>query len=380
MEVIVIGAGVFGSWIALSLAQAGHQVTLLDQKGPGNESSSSAGESRIIRSAYGGDKVYTVMARRSLRLWLDFFEKENQLDCFRETGVLWMAPASEGSIWQAREIFERLGIIHQWLDTNAIRTQYPQFEIPAGTVALYEREAGALLAERSIQVVMNAALRAGITYETAEVKPPALDRPGLEFIETTHGRRLSADHFVFACGSWLPKLFSVLTGVIRPTRQDLFFFAVPNETDQLRQGALPIWIDQTDNKIAYGFPDFGSGLKLGFHRLGAPFDPDGQRGETSSASKAEAADYVGRRLPLMQSASMKATHVCHYENTRNGDFLIDVHPEMQNVWFIGGGSGHGFKHAPAIAGYLSGLILGAPHREPRFSLAGKGSATTGRVL
>jgi glycine/D-amino acid oxidase-like deaminating enzyme len=66
--------------------------------------------------------VYTVMARRSLRLWLDFFEKENQLDCFRETGVLWMAPASEGSIWEARKIFERLGIIHQWLDTNAIRT------------------------------------------------------------------------------------------------------------------------------------------------------------------------------------------------------------------------------------------------------------------
>src|SRR3954467_2698012 len=108
MEVVVIGAGVFGSWTALSLAQAGHHVTLLDQKGPGNESSSSAGESRIIRSAYGGEKVSTVMARRSLRLWLDFFEKENQSDCFREMGVLWMAPASEGSIWQARELFEGL--------------------------------------------------------------------------------------------------------------------------------------------------------------------------------------------------------------------------------------------------------------------------------
>src|SRR4051812_11563181 len=174
MEVIVIGAGAFGSWTALSLAQAGHQVTLLDQKGPGNESSSSAGESRIIRSAYGGGKGYTGMARRSLRVWLGFFQKEKQPDCFPATGGLLIGPASEGSIWQAREIFERLGIIHQWLDTNAIRTQYAQFEIPAGTVALYEPEAGALLAERSIQVVMNAALRAGITYETAEVKPPAL--------------------------------------------------------------------------------------------------------------------------------------------------------------------------------------------------------------
>src|SRR6476469_5279662 len=151
MEIVVVGAGVFGAWTALSLAQAGHQVTLLDRRGPGNDLSSSAGESRIIRSAYGPDEVYTVMARRSLRLWADFFRREGQLDCFRETGVLWMAPAAEPSVGQARAIFERLGLTHEWLDAAVIRKRYPQFGIPSDTVALFEPEAGALLAAGCVQ-------------------------------------------------------------------------------------------------------------------------------------------------------------------------------------------------------------------------------------
>lgn len=376
MEIVVVGAGVFGAWTALSLAQAGHKVTLLDRWGPGNERSSSAGESRIIRSAYGADDVYTDLARRSLRLWKNFFRQENQPDLLRETGVLWMAPAGEPAVTEARAIFERLRITHDWLDANGIVRRYPRFEVDANTVGLFEAEAGALLAERSIQLVMAAALNAGVIYETAEVKPPLLSLSRLATIRTEDGRSFSADHFVFTCGSWLPKLFAVLAKVIRPTRQDLFFFAAP----ELRQAALPIWIDQTEPRIAYGFPDLGSGVKLGFHQLGPAFDPDDSRLEAAPDVITQAANYLGRRLPAMRGAAMTTAHICHYENTPNGDFLIDLHPGTENVWLVGGGSGHGFKHAPAIAEYVTDAISGASFREPRFSLAAKQTAASGRVL
>jgi glycine/D-amino acid oxidase-like deaminating enzyme len=51
--------------------------------------------------------------------------------------------------------------------------------------------------------------------------------------------------------------------------------------------------------------------------------------------------------------------------------LIDRHPEMENGWFVGGGSGHGFKHAPAVGEYVAGRILGGVAEEQRFLLAGK---------
>ncbi len=380
MDIVVVGAGVFGTWTALSLAQAGHRVTLLDREGPGNEHSSSAGESRIIRSAYGADAVYTEMARRSLRLWVDFFREEKQPDLFRETGVLWMAKAAEPGVSQARTIFEQLAIAHEWLDANAIARRYPQFAIQADTVALFEPEAGALLAERCIQALMAAAVRAGVTYELAAVNAPVLDRSRLASIQTRDGRQFSADHFVFACGSWLPKLFPSLAKVIRPTRQDLFFFDVPEKADPLRQGNLPIWVDQAEPKIAYGFPDLGKGIKVGFHHLGPDFDPDQPRSASTAESISEAADYIARRLPAMREAQLRSTQVCHYENTPNGDFLIDLHPGTANVWLVGGGSGHGFKHAPAIAEYVTDAVSGASFREPRFSVAAKEIAAGGRVL
>lgn len=380
MEVVVIGAGAFGAWTALVLSQAGHHVTLLDHQGPGNEKSSSAGESRIIRSAYGADEVYTALARRSLQLWTEFFHRENHPDCFHQTGVLWMAEAWETSVQEAKAIFERLNIAHEWLDSSAIAKRFPQFQVAPHTIALLEPDAGALLAQRSMQAVISAGRRAGIAYESAQVKAPVLDRSCLAAIETTSGRRLAADHFVFACGSWLPKLFPVLTNVIRPTRQDLFFFAVPDSVDGVRQGSLPIWIDQTDPKIAYGFPDLGSGLKMGFHRLGSAFDPDMPRQDTGRDQIAEASAYLAQRVPSMRDAQLKMTQVCHYENTPNGDFLIDLHPGTQNVWLVGGGSGHGFKHAPAIAEYVRGVIAGERAREVRFSFAAKQNAISGRVL
>jgi glycine/D-amino acid oxidase-like deaminating enzyme len=81
--------------------------------------------------------------------------------------------------------------------------------------------------------------------------------------------------------------------------------------------------------------------------------------------------YVARRFPALRGAPIVETRVCQYENTSNGDFLIDRHPEMENVWFAGGGSGHGFKHGPAVGEYLAGQLLDGAKPESRFSLAAK---------
>jgi sarcosine oxidase len=379
MEVVVIGAGVFGVWTALSLAQAGHRVSLLEREAAGHGRSSSSGESRIIRSAYGSDEIYTTLARRSLGLWADFFRQVNQPRLFRKTGVLWMAASNAPGIGEARAIFERLQIGHEWLNEHALGARYPQFVISPETVALFEPDAGALLAEASLQALMQAASRAGVIYERVAVKPPVMDSSRLSGVETLDGRRFTADQFVFACGSWLAKLFPVLAQVIRPTRQDLFFFETPGDAQSLQETGMPVWIDERDPHLAYGFPDLGKGIKLGFHQLGPDFDPDLPAQESTPAAIAEAANYLAERVVGMRGARLRATQVCHYENTPTGDLLIDLHPGTDNVWLVGGGSGHGFKHAPAVAEYVTNAIGRSSLRQPRFSLRAK-QADRGRVL
>ena len=73
----------------------------------------------------------------------------------------------------------------------------------------------------------------------------------------------------------------------------------------------------------------------------------------------------------MSDAPLIASEVCQYESTSNGDFLIDRHPEHENVWLVGGGSGHGFKHGPAVGEYVAGLVMHGGAADERFRLGAK---------
>jgi glycine/D-amino acid oxidase-like deaminating enzyme len=184
---------------------------------------------------------------------------------------------------------------------------------------------------------------------------------------------VSADRFVFALGPWLPKLFPDVIGPkILPTRQEVFFFAPPAGDRRFLAGAMPGWADFNGGDIFYGFPDLETrGVKFAHDEHGVPVDPDTQDRRPTQAALAEIIAYRDRRFPLLKGAPLTESRVCQYENSSNGDFLIDFHPRLANVLLVGGGSGHGFKHGPEVGRYAAGRLLGSAKPEPRFSLATK---------
>jgi glycine/D-amino acid oxidase-like deaminating enzyme len=119
-------------------------------------------------------------------------------------------------------------------------------------------------------------------------------------------------------------------------------------------------------------PDIESrGLKIAYDGHGERVDPDTESRIVSPVMRERVRAYVALRFPDLKDAPIVETRVCQYENTSSGDFLIDRHPGMENVWFAGGGSGHGFKHGPAVGEYVTGRLLDRIQPEPRFSLATK---------
>jgi glycine/D-amino acid oxidase-like deaminating enzyme len=205
-----------------------------------------------------------------------------------------------------------------------------------------------LLARRAVQAVVRDAIRGGVEYvQEAVVSPKGAQQ--VDEVVTANGRRIPAEKFVFACGPWLPKVFPRLLGErIHPTRQEVFYFGAPGGDDRFRAAAMPTWIDF--NEEAYGLPDLdGRGVKIAIDRHGPPFDPDRGDRVASREALSEARACLARRLPSLKDAPLLESRVCQYENTSNGDFLIDRHPDFENVWLVGGGSGHGFKHGPAVA-------------------------------
>ncbi len=368
-DVAVFGAGVFGAWTAYQLQRAGKKVALLDAHGPANSRASSGGESRILRMGYGSDEIYTRSALRSFELWQEFFGRVRQ-PLFYRTGVLWMAHGDDRRVESTLATLQNLGIPHEKLSRSELDRSYPQIDFGPVTWGLLEPESGALAARRCVEAVAQEALGIGVAYAAEAAEPPR-GRGRLDAVRTLSGAIFGAATFVFACGPWLPRIFpELLADLIFPTRQEVFFFGSPTGDRRFAPPALPTWIDLTDE--AYGIPDLeGRGLKVAFDHHGPPFDPEtGSRCVTPEGLQA-VSEFLARRFPELRDAPLLESRVCQYENTSNGDFLIDRHPEFENVWLVGGGSGHGFKHGPAVGEYLAGRILGSGVAEPRFTLATK---------
>ncbi len=370
-DVAVIGAGVFGSWTAHSLAATGRKVVLIDAYGPGGSRASSGGESRVIRMAYGDAVLYTRFAKRSLGLWKAFFEATGER-LFHETGVLWMARDDDPMAKASLVVLQKEGVAHERLTRTRLEERYRQIDFGPISWAIWEPESGVLMARRAVQAVVADARRLGVEYRQAKVRPPE-GKGRLERITTEAGAAVRAGSFVFACGPWLGKVVpAVLGNRIFPTRQEVYYFGPPSGDPRFAPPVMPVWID--DIAQWYGLPDLESkGFKVAAHSVGGPFDPDSGERRVSAEGVTAARRFLAHRFPALNAAPLVASEVCQYENTSNGDFLIDRHPDFENVWLVGGGSGHGFKHGPAVGEYVAARVADGKPVDTRFSLATKGT-------
>ncbi len=371
-DVIVVGAGVFGAWTAWHLLKLGRKVLLLDAWGPAHARASSGGESRMTRTVYGRDEIYTRFSWESLDEWR-WLSGRSGLPIFHPTGVVFFFARREPYVTQSIEVHQRVGIPLQVLDRAALAKRFPQMVWDGVELGLFEADRGVLMARRAVQTLVQEFVAAGGEYRQASILPPQPDA-AFDSVRTSAGESLSAARFVFACGPWLPKIFPEILGSrIFPTRQEVFFFAADAGDQRFLPGALPGWADFNDGDIYYGTPDLEArGVKIAHDQHGPAIDPDsGDRTPTAQAI-ADVREYMKRRFPTLANRPLVESRVCQYENSSNGDFLIDRHPQWENVVLLGAGSGHGFKHGPAVGRYTAQLVDGTNKNvEPRFSLQSK---------
>lgn len=373
---VVVGAGAFGGWTALSLLRRGTQVTLVDRWGPANSRASSGGETRILRATYGPREVYVRMAARALTLW-----KENEAlwkrRLFHRTGALWLSAAADDYERAAMSALRANGVEFEQLAPGEAARRFPQIEFEGVPWCIYESEAGYLLARQGCQAVLDGFLSEGGTFRQELAAPErsvSSSRSNrISGVRLSGGDLLQADDYVFASGPWLASMFPELgwpTGepLVEPTRQELFYFGTPAHDLRFEETHCPVWIDNGERRF-YGIPgNEWRGFKLADDSHGARCDPTRSDRTPSTVGIEVARRYMEHRFPGMKGAPLIEARVCQYENTPDADFLVDQHPESSNTWLVGGGSGHGFKHGPAVGELVAAQILGEHAGEPAFRL------------
>ena len=362
---VVVGAGVFGAATADALAGRGWEVTLVEQYAPANSRSSSGDSTRLVRCGYGRrfsddpsddqrNDWYTQSAWRSLGLWRDLAD-ELRRDLMINTGAVWFSSREDGNEALAEARLRAAGIPCERLDPNDLRDQFPSIAIEDLLFALYEPEACVVRASQCVHALVDRARQRGanVVFGLATPHPEGV---------LVNGEVLSADRVVWACGAWLGKLFPQWAPVTA-TRQDVFYWDSPAEW---RNGLS--WQD-VDHQM-YGFPDVdGLGVKAVTDKPGRPLDLDLPARRPEAGAEQTVREYLAFRFPALAAVGVLRTHVMHYEMTPDRGFLVGPLPEQDRVWLVGGGSGHGFKHAPALGAYVADLLDEQRSTDPWFAIA-----------
>ena len=279
------------------------------------------------------------------------------------TGSLYMSQTEEyQSKAQARkEQHKRLGIHStEILDQNEIKYRWPQIYSDDIAVAMYH-EGGAsgstLLARKGCQLVAKQFEKNGGKLMIAK-GAPILNKGKIEGIDIGKTKPLKAANYVFACGPWLPKIFpNLLFPKLKIQRRDVLFVGTPPGDNRFSYPNLPEW--SVAGSGYYGFPDIeGRGFKVAPYPDYNTFDPDTDERLVNHYQVKRTHDFVKRRFPGLSKQPITESRVCQITNSVDGNFIVDQFPSSDNTWIIGGGSGHGFKHGPAIGEYAAKRILG----------------------
>jgi N-methyl-L-tryptophan oxidase len=334
-DAIVVGAGTMGSQAGLFLAGYGLSVLLFDSAEPPHTQGSHHGQTRLYRQAYAGPGSgthYIPLSLQALDRWLSL-ERQSGRQLFHRLGVINIAPEDSAAHTAKTDNARLYGLNVEELGPKSIERRWPGLRVPRGSIGLWERDAGILDAERSVQTALSAAKAAGANFVEAAVtaiKAPAVHTSRGVF----YGHRI-----LLTANASVPSLLAGhgLTLPVTAQAQTVEWF---KGTGDHEAGKLPGFTFETKEGQFYGFPSFGSGVKLGRHDRAAT---DGELGA-----------FASRSLPGTGS-KLKSVE-CVYDVSADEDFIIDQVPGAP-VWYATGFSGHGFKFAPAVGNLLARWLV-----------------------
>lgn len=363
-KIIVVGGGIAGTMTALNLQRRGEQVTLIDRWEPGHARAASSDYNRVIRAISGRDEFYTRWAREARQRWLELQAESGQNLMF-ECGALILATAGHCD-WEdsTADTFDRVGVPYHRFNQDEIVARFPQFKVDDISYALYEPEAGLLMAHRCVITAIDLFKKAGGIVKRGRVTTDNNEKPMLD------GKALEADVIVIATGAWAADMFprtikpiSAIIGI------NVLYTSTPDGSDAFDMENMPCWIDHGQG--SFGIPSSeGSGVKAA---VVIPDNIDIENDERliRQQSLVRTRSYIQKRLPLLDGEKVVDSKFNQVILTPDTHFVVDWHPEHENVLFAGGCSGHLFKHGPVFGDFVAGVAMRDYGTADRFKIGAR---------
>lgn len=362
-DVAVVGAGVMGTWTALNLREMGLSVVLIDQYGAGNSKGSSKGEIRGMRITYGEDEHEMLWARDACEQW-KIRGAEFGTDMFYQVGALSFRDRWSRTNTAERALFDKHKVPYEVIPYDDLTRRWPQVKPPNEDYFGFYHPWGGVLSPRDANLAVATAYKnKGGKWLLDKAAPGTRAGGKLQTLKLTSGETVSAGSFVFSCGPWLPKVFpEVMKNKLSVRKTAYYMVGTPPGDNRFSVPNLP--------NTGLGLPSIngaGFGLLIG---KGEEVDPDTFERTPSADDLTKARETIARMFPALKDQPIINSWVCQTEDSVDQQCIFDLHPEMDNVWLVGGGSWHGFKIGPIIGDYVANRVIGVEKGLPEAGISG----------
>ena len=354
-DAIVIGVGGMGSAAVYHLARRGKTVLGLEQFDIPHDRGSSHGTNRIIRLAYWEHPSYVPLLRRAYELWREL-ENRARERLLIVTGGIDAGPEDSPTVKGSLLSCDVHHLPHETLTAAELHGRFPGYRLASDMVAVYQPDGGFVMSERAIVAHVIAAQALGAEVRARE---PVLDwepeRDGVR-VSTPQGT-YAADRLVITAGPWAARLVPQLAKTAVPERQVLLW-AQPLKPELFQLATFPVFNMESREGRFYGFPVYHTpGFKIGkYHHRLEHTDADAVDREIHAEDEAVLRDGIRRYFPDADGPTMAMT-TCLFTNSPDEHFILDRHPEHQNVAIAAGFSGHGYKFCSVVGEIMADLAL-----------------------
>ena len=353
-DIAIVGAGVMGAAAACEAARGGARVALIDQAKPPNPRAASVDHSKVFRFAY-PDPFYTTLAVEALRGWRRL-EDETATSLLTPTGVLMIGKAESTIESQTAETLRALGLQAEMLNSTETAARFPQFNPQAFAHAVFDPSGGLLNAGLAVKKMIELAGRRGVeVIECVRVTGLAQAAGGQVILSTDSGDTIACRRALMSAGPWTRGLLPILAARLVTTRQEVVYFEPRSGSAAFAAARFPVFVELGTG--FYGFPIHHAGcVKIANHHKGKPVEMDDEL-TVGDEFIARCREFYAEFIPDLADADVRESKVCIYNNTPDDDFIVDWHPQLENVLVATGFSGHGFKFGPAIGRICADLLL-----------------------
>ncbi len=360
-QIIVVGAGAFGLAASLELAQRGIRPVIVDPTGPTPHSLAASRDiSKVVRSEYGGDLTYTRMAQKSIERWIQLNERWGRV--YHNTGIAWLSSCSTAGKFESlsARTARRLNIDMEMLGAVEIGERWPMFNHRLLQRGFFNPRGGFVEARKVLEHMRDELNQLEVEWHIGQsVANLILTKGRCLGVVLADGVRLEADHVLVAAGAWTGLLVPLVSRLARATAQPIFHLRVEDWNSYSSPRFSVAFLDMESTGV-YAMPLHPEEkvIKVGLHTQGHEAHPQ----LSDRIVQEQEINYLRRQLdrcaPELSKCPIVYTRVCLYHDTLDFDFVIDLHPEIENLTVACGGSGHGFKFTPLLGELIADCVEG----------------------